>query len=130
MTLCQHFRFACGPLAWATVVTTLTLAGCASDDGYSNSGVSTSMSVGVGYGSYYGPGYYGGGYYGGYYPPVVVVPPDRPNNRPPGGATTLPAGVDGPSAMPSTRPADVSRPTSRPSSRPASRPMPRGGRRR
>ena len=52
MSLCQNFRFACGSLAWATVVTTLTLAGCASDDGYSNGGVSTSMSVGVGYGAH------------------------------------------------------------------------------
>jgi hypothetical protein len=112
-------------LAWGTLAMALTLAGCASDGG-SYSGVSTSVAVGVGYGGYYGPGYYGG-YYNPY-PPVVVVPPDRPNTRPPGHATTLPAEVNKASSMPSTRPATSSRPTSRPSPRPAPRPMPRGRR--
>jgi hypothetical protein len=118
----------------ASFATGLALSGCASD-GYSNGGVSTSVSVGYGYGGYYGP-YYGGGYYAPY-PPVVVVPPgerpDGPNsgNRP----TTLPADVGGASAKPSarpstapTRPATASRPTSRPTPRPAPRPMPRGRR--
>jgi hypothetical protein len=127
----------------ACLLVALTLAGgCASDDywdGGSGGGgnVSTSVAVGVGYGSYYGPGWYGGYYEP--YPPVVVVPPgdrpDRPNSgeRP----TTLPSEVGGPSTRPApagaapraqtapSRPADVQRPTSRPSSRPAPRPMPR-----
>lgn len=127
--------------SWAAVAGTLLIgAGCAtsSDDDYWNDrgDVSTSVSVGVGYG-YYGPAYYGG-YYGGY-PPVVVVPPG-PGARPPGGIdggnrpTTLPADA-GPSPKASTRastapprPASASRPTSRPSPRPAPRPMPRGRR--
>lgn len=98
------------------------VAGAAALQGCGTDGMSTSVSMGVGYGGYYGP-YYGGGYYGpGYYdpyPPVVIVPPDRPNyDRP----TTLPADV-GPS-----RPPTHARPTTRPSPRPATRPMPRARR--
>jgi len=112
--------------ASTTMALLLLLAGCASD------GVSTSshVSVGYGYGGYYGP-YYGGGYYAPY-PPVVVVPPgDRPD-RPDGGnrPTTLPAEV-GPSTRPAMappRPSTASRPTTRPAPRPAPRPMPRTGR--
>jgi hypothetical protein len=119
------------------------VGGCASDDyGGGGGSVSTSMHVGVGYGSYYGPGWYGGYYEP--YPPVVIVPPenrpdrpDRPAERP----STLPADVGGASTRPTpagaaprpttapSRPSNVSRPTSRPSPRPAPRPMPRMGRR-
>jgi hypothetical protein len=118
------------------------LGGCASDSGgWGDDGVSSSVSVGVGYGSYYGPGWYGG-YYDPY-PPVVIVPPGD-GERPPGSGnrpdrpTTLPAEVGGPTpkqgAAPSAktappRPASAPRPTSRPSPRPAPRPMPRMGRR-
>ena len=69
-------------LAILTAVATaaMTLGGCASDGGDSSyGGVSTSVSVGYGYGGYYGGGYYPG-YYPGGYPPVVVVPPDRPGS--------------------------------------------------
>lgn len=107
-------------LACSLVTCAVALQGCGSD------GVSTSVSVGVGYGGYYGP-YYGPGYYGpGYYdpyPPVVIVPPGRPERPNYDRPTTLPAEV-GPS-----RPPNVSRPTTRPSPRPATRPMPRAGRR-
>jgi hypothetical protein len=126
--------FSAAALAW--------LGGCASDSGgWGDPGVSSSVSVGVGYGSYYGPGWYGG-YYDPY-PPVVIVPPD--GERPPGAGdrperpTTLPAEVGGSApkqygAAPSAktappRPASAPRPTSRPSPRPAPRPMPRMGRR-
>jgi len=124
-------------LACAMTVATLGLSGCASSDGYSNGGVSTSVGVSYGYGGYYGPDWYGGYYQP--YPPVVVVPPgNRPErpNKPNGGGrpTTLPADVGGPSTRPSARPttapprpATSTRPTSRPSPRPAPRPMPRGG---
>ena len=127
--------------AWITC--TLLVAACASDGGdYWEDGgggnVSTSVHVGVGYGSYYGPGWYGGYYEP--YPPVVVVPPgdrpDRPNSgeRPttlPSEAGTRPstAGAAPRAQTAPTRPSNVERPTSRPSSRPATRPMPRMGRR-
>jgi len=59
----------------AAATAAMTLGGCASDGGDSSyGGVSTSVSVGYGYGGYYGGGYYPG-YYPGGYPPVVVVPP-------------------------------------------------------
>jgi len=128
----HHVRKTAGTLlAGASLATMLALSGCTSD-GYSGSGVSTSVSVGYGYGGYYGP-YYGGGYYAPY-PPVVVVPPGERPDRPDGGnrPTTLPADVGGPSTKPSakpsaapSRPATASRPTSRPTPRPAPRPMPR-----
>ena len=44
----------------ACTVALVLAAGCASDGGGGGGGVSTSMHVGVGYGSYYGPGWYGG----------------------------------------------------------------------
>lgn len=126
-------------IACVTLGCLLVLSGCASDD----YGTSSSVSVGYGYGGYYGP-YYGPGYYGpGYYPPyppVIIDPPDnRPErpDRPNGGEhpTTLPADLGGPSTRPTTRPStapsrppSASRPTSRPSPRPAPRPMPRGRR--
>jgi hypothetical protein len=94
--------------------------------------VSTSMSVGVGYG-YYGPGWYGGYYEP--YPPVVVVPPGERPDRPPGEGggnrpTTLPSQAGGgpsvsPSSMAPSRPSSMERSTSRPSPRPAPRSMPR-----
>ena len=123
----------------ALLATTLALLpGCASDD-YGGGNVSTSVSVGVGYGGYYGPGWYGGYYEP--YPPVVVGSPDeRPDrpDRPDNGGnrpTTLPSDAgSGLSASPSTRassapsrPSNVSRATSRPSPRPATRSMPRAG---
>ena len=125
-----------------TMLAALTMVtGCASDgdywDGGSGGGVSTSVSVVVGYGSYYGPGWYGGYYEP--YPPVVVVPPgerpDRPNGERPttlpsdAGNRPAPAGTASRASTAPTRPANVSRPTSRPSPRPAARPMPRMGRR-
>lgn len=136
----RNARFPVGLTAMASLATVLaTLGGCASDGGDSSyGGVSTSvsMAVGYGYGGYYGGGYYPPGYYPGY-PPVVVVPPDRPGNggdvgHRPDRPTTLPSDVNRPSTkpapMPSSRPSNVSRPTSRPSPRPAPRPMPRGRR--
>lgn len=110
----------------AIVVTGLAgLQGCGSDDGVTTS---VGMSVGYGYGGYYGPGWYGGYYEP--YPPVVVVPPgerpdhpDRPNG--PDKPTTLPSTRPGGSSVAPARPENVSRPTSRPSARPATRPMPR-----
>ena len=116
---------ACGLLA--------IVAGCESGSEPYGS-VSTSMSVGVGYG-YYGPGWYGGYYEP--YPPVVVVPPGEHPGRPPGEGgnrpTTLPSEVGGgPSVSPSSRasmapsrPSSMERSTSRPSPRPAPRSMPR-----
>ena len=92
------------PLVLLVVVVALGVGGYMfSQKGPSDGGdgsVSTSMHVGVGYGSYYGPGWYGGYYEP--YPPVVVVPPgdrpDRPNNgeRP----STLPSGAGGASPQP------------------------------
>lgn len=112
-----------GSLTCALLASLALVAGCASD-GY---GSSSSVSVGYGYGGYYGP-YYGGGYYDPY-PPVVVVPPGERPERPGGERpTTLPAEVGGPSAKPAmapSRPSSASRPTSRPAPRPAPRPMPR-----
>ncbi len=74
------------PVAALIIVT--GLSGCASSD---NVDVHGHVSVGVGYGGYYGsPWYHGGGYYP---PPPVVMPPpyrpgygpgDRPNHRPSG----------------------------------------------
>jgi hypothetical protein len=113
----------------ACVATLVMVGACASDGGGS---VSTSMHVGVGYGSYYGPGWYGGYYEP--YPPVVIVDPDRPIGERPDRPTTLPADVSRPvpatgaaprANMAPSRPSNVSRPTSRPSPRPAPRPMPR-----
>jgi len=121
-----------GVLACASLGLLVALSGCASD-GYSSSGVSTSVSYS--YGGYYGP-YYGGGYYYDPYPPVIIDRPDDSPDRPNAGQrpTTLPADVGGASPKASTRastaptrPATSSRPTSRPSPRPAPRPMPRGG---
>ena len=121
----------------AVATAAMTLGGCASDGGDSSySGVSTSVSVGYGYGGYYG---------GGYYPGITLadirrswscrridramaamratVPIGLPRFPPTGiGPSTKPA------PMPSTRPSNASRPTSRPSPRPAPRPMPRGRR--
>lgn len=116
-----------GVAAGAALALILGTAGCGT-----SSGVSTSVSVG--YGSYYGPGYYGPGYYGGYYnpyPPVIIVPPDRPNRPyPPDRPTTLPSYGGKPAASPGMappRPSTSTRPTTRPTPRPAPRPMPRGG---
>jgi hypothetical protein len=117
----------------ACVATLAVVGGCASDGGGS---VSTSMHVGVGYGSYYGPGWYGGYYEP--YPPVIVVDPDRPIGERPDRPTTLPAdagtrpapaGMAPRASTAPSRPSNVSRSTSRPSPRPAPRPMPRMGRR-
>jgi hypothetical protein len=128
-------RLAHGRLV-ACLAALVLIGGCASDGGGS---VSTSMHVGVGYGSYYGPGWYGGYYEP--YPPVVVVDPDRPiGDRPigerpdrpttlPADAGTRPAGMAPRASTAPSRPSNVSRPTSRPSPRPAPRPMPRMGRR-
>lgn len=83
------------------------LAGCASSD---NVDVHGHVSVGVGYGGYYGsPWYYGGGYYP---PPPVVLPPsylpghggnhpgNRPGNRPSGpSAKPLPSIPSSPRPM-------------------------------
>ncbi len=67
----------------ALLVVVAGLASCASSD---NVDVHGHVSVGVGYGGYYGsPWYYGGGYYPP--PPVVMPPPHRPGyggNRPSG----------------------------------------------
>ena len=52
-------RLAQGRLV-ACAATLALIGGCASDGG--GGSVSTSMHVGVGYGSYYGPGWYGGYY--------------------------------------------------------------------
>jgi hypothetical protein len=114
------------------LVVATSLVGCASSgSGDYDYADSLSVGVSVGYSSgYYYPGY---GYPGGYYPPpVVVVPPgdrpNRPDNRPPGGATTLPADVGpGTQPMPPSRPPSASTRSAPRStaSRPAPRPMPR-----
>ena len=83
-----RFVFAVAPVVLAG---TAILQGCGSDDGVTTS---VGMSVGVGYGGYYGPGWYGGYYEP--YPPVVVVPPDERPDRP--------NGPDKPTTLPSTRP--------------------------
>lgn len=127
----MNARFDAGARRGSVLATTVFLLFGASGCGTS-SGVSSSVQVG--YGSYYGPGYYGPGYYGGYYdpyPPVIIVPPDRPERPdPPDRPTTLPSYGGKPAASPGmtpSRPPSSSRPTTRPSPRPAPRPMPRGG---
>ncbi len=118
----------------------LMLTGCASDDGYSGYGGSSSVAV----------GYYGYGYPGGYYPyyppgygccwdgdgngngnrPPPPGQPDRPTTLP-GHPDQLPAArPDYPTTQPAQRPAHQTstRPAPRPT--PAPRPMGGGGRRR
>ena len=86
-------------IAVAALAAVLGLPGCTSDGYSGDGGGSTSVGVSVGYG--YG-GYYGG--YGGYYapyPPVVVVPPDQRPDRPDSGnrPTTLPSDAGGSAAQ-------------------------------
>lgn len=99
----------------------MLLAGCAAD------GYSSSSSVSVGYGFYYGHSWYDNPYYWYGDPDYIVVPPDRPGEpgrpaRPEHPIANPPAGNRPetlPAPAPSARPAPTTSGTSRmPSARP------------